>query len=94
MRAFYVICNAAGKSFFLQRAVNGCAVRFNLGQSGDISAKSAPDLVEDIYLNQIKQSIDSNRGKREARVQAMTLSLRSGTTSGSPSLMVTSFSWP
>jgi hypothetical protein len=94
MRAFYVICNVASKSFVLQRDVNGRAVRFNLGQSGDISAKSAPDLVEDIYLNKIKQSIDSDRGKREARVQGMTLSLRSGTTSGSPSLMVRSFCWP
>ena len=73
MGGFYVICNSASKSFVLQRDVNGRAVRFNLGQFGDVSAKSARDLAEDIYVNKIKKGIDPNREKQAAKAQGMTL---------------------
>ena len=73
MRGFYVVCNAASKSFVLQRDVNGRAVRVNLGQHGDISARSARELAEDIYVNKIKKGIDPNREKQDAKVRGMTL---------------------
>jgi integrase len=72
LKGFMVICNAASRSYVLQRDFQGRARRFLLGRVGEITADRARMLALE-YLETMRQGKDPAAEQRAAQVRGMTL---------------------